>query len=359
MEDKYEGFVQAMCADIKRGVSRFLPGEPQCEGTTIATLFFGGGTPSVLSPEQIARILAAVKERYHLIEGAEISMEANPGTISLVNFKGYREAGVNRLSMGVQVLDDAMLRKLGRIHTASGALEAYALAREAGFTNVNLDFIYGLPNQDVSHLDTMLDRLLALRPLPEHLSLYSLIVEENTPLYTGVMRGLIKVPDDDTVADMYELVEQRLQKSGYSQYEISNWSRGLPCRHNLIYWNDHRYIAYGPGASGYWGTTRYKVISGPKQYVERAAAGKSVVQEAWQVGFTEEMGEFMMVGLRLNEGVSYLDFASRFGLDLEDAYGPELEKTRGLGLIREESDRVQLTPRGRLLGNEVFAIFLR
>ncbi|MDQ6695075.1 MAG: coproporphyrinogen III oxidase family protein, partial [Chloroflexota bacterium] len=153
MRDRYEPFVKALCADISRGVSRDLPGTPDCEGAAISTLFFGGGTPSVLSPEQIKRILDAARSRYLFADGAEITMEANPGTITLENFCGYREAGVNRLSMGVQVLDDVMLKKLGRIHSAEGALHSYALAREAGFSNINLDFIYGLPGQDLAHLE--------------------------------------------------------------------------------------------------------------------------------------------------------------------------------------------------------------
>src|SRR6476659_5934705 len=171
--------------------------------------------------------------------------------------------------MGVQVLDDLMLKKLGRIHSASGALESYRLAREAGFDNINLDFIFGLPGQDVKHLDDMLVRLLAVSPLPEHLSCYSLIVEENTPLHEGVARGLIQVPDDDETAEMYELVMSRLPDAGYKQYEISNWTRNLPCLHNLVYWHDQRYLAYGPGASGYWGNTRYKTVLAPSDYIRR------------------------------------------------------------------------------------------
>src|SRR4051794_9276224 len=241
MEDKFEPFVGAVCADIQRGVSRFLPGEDDCEGAPIATVFFGGGTPSVLQPGQIARILGEAGKRYNIGPDAEITMEGNPGTITLEKFEGYRRAGVNRLSMGVQVLDDVMLKKLGRIHSAEGALESYRLAREAGFDNINLDFIYGLPGQDLAHLDAMLDRLLAVDPLPEHLSCYSLIVEEHTPLYIGVQRGLIKVPGEDEVADMYELISERLEQAGYAQYEISNWSLGCrPCAHNLVYWRDQR-----------------------------------------------------------------------------------------------------------------------
>ena len=358
MEDKYGSFVEAICRDIERGAAWDLPGTPDCEGARISTLFFGGGTPSVLEPEQIASILEAAKRRYNLAPGAEVTMEANPGTISLEKFRGYLRAGVNRLSMGTQVLDDRMLKKLGRIHTAEGALESYRLACEAGFKRINLDFIYGLPGQDLAHLSGTLDRLLAVDPLPEHLSFYSLIVEEHTPLYIGVERGLIEVPGEDEVAEMYELICARLAEAGYRQYEISNWTRGEPCAHNLVYWHDQRYLAFGPGASGYWGDTRYTTVLGPQDYMERVRAGQSVLAEHDHVGEREEMGEFMMLGLRLNEGVSATEFERRFRVPLETAFGGELERFRGLGLLEDAAEHVRLTPRGRLLGNEVFASFV-
>jgi oxygen-independent coproporphyrinogen-3 oxidase len=285
-------------------------------------------------------------------------MEANPGTISLANFEGYLRAGVNRLSMGVQVLDDVMLKKLGRIHSTEGALESYRLAREAGFTNVNLDFIFGLPGQDLAHLDRMLDHLLSIRPLPDHLSFYSLIVEEHTPLYVGVMRGLIEVPGEDEVAEMYELICERLSRAGYEQYEISNWTLGKPCSHNLVYWHDERYLAFGPGASGYWDKTRYTTVLAPADYIERVTQGKSVVADRNKVLAPEEMNEFMMLGLRLNAGVSRDDFSRRFGVAMESVFSTELDDLHRLGLIETVEGHVRLTEHGRLLGNEAFARFV-
>jgi oxygen-independent coproporphyrinogen III oxidase len=358
MEDKFGPFVEAICADIQRGVSWDLEGTPDCEGATAASIFFGGGTPSVLMPAQIAQILRASRARYRIAPGAEVTMEANPGTITLEKFEGYLEAGVNRLSMGVQVLDDRMLKKLGRIHTAEGALESYRLARQAGFQNINLDFIFGLPGQDLAHLGTMLDRLLDVDPLPEHLSCYSLIVEEHTPLYIGVERGLIEVPGDDEVADMYELICERLALRGYEQYEISNWSRGSPCAHNLVYWHDQRYLAFGPGASGYWAGTRFSTVLGPADYISRVTEGRSVLAEQHVVSRHEEMGEFMMLGLRLNSGVSRKEFARRFGKALDEVFGPDISELQALGLLEADGDAVRLSERGRLLGNEVFARFI-
>jgi oxygen-independent coproporphyrinogen III oxidase len=358
MEDRYEPFVQAICADITRGVGQFLDGEADCKGAHVSTVFFGGGTPSVLQPEQIGRILQAARARYDIAPDAEVTMEANPGTISLEKFKGYREAGINRLSMGVQVLDDAMLKKLGRIHSAEGALDSYRLAREAGFDRINLDFIYGLPGQDLAHLDQMLDRLLAVEPLPEHLSCYSLIVEEHTPLYIGVMRGLITVPGEDEVAAMFELISQRLTEAGYRQYEISNWTRGKSCAHNLVYWHDERYLAFGPGAHGYWGNTRYSTILGPSDYTKAVGTGVSVLAEQTPVGREDEMSEVMMLGLRLNDGVDRGEFRRRFGIAVESVYGSEVDKLVALGLLEVHGDNLRLTERGRLLGNEVFERFI-
>ncbi len=358
MEHRYEPFVRALVRDLERGASWDLPGAPSCEGAEIATVFFGGGTPSVLTPEQIGRILAAAKRRYSIKAGAEVTMEANPGTISLEKFEGYLAAGVNRLSMGVQVLDDRMLRKLGRIHTAQGALQSYRLARQAGFENVNLDFIYGLPGQDLSHLTSVLDRLLELDPLPDHLSCYSLIVEENTPLHAGVERGLIAVPDEDDVAEMYEHICRRLPEAGYAQYEISNWSRGKPCAHNLVYWHDGRYLAFGPGASGYWGDVRYTALLSPGEYIRNVVEGESVLAERTEVSRQDEMSEVMMLGLRLNEGVGLARFEARFGVALLEVYGQTVRQVMSLGLLEEADGRLRLTARGRLLGNEVFARFI-
>jgi oxygen-independent coproporphyrinogen-3 oxidase len=358
MESRYEPFVRAMCADLARGVSQYLEGEPDCEGAEVATVFFGGGTPSVLTPEQIGRIMDAARARYNIAPDAEVSMEANPGTITLEKFQGYLEAGINRLSMGVQVLDDPMLKKLGRIHSAEGALESYQLALDAGFTRINLDFIFGLPGQNLTHLDRMVDRLLDVRPLPEHLSVYSLIVEEHTPLYIGVQRGLIKVPGEDETAEMYERIGERFSNAGYRQYEISNWTRGEPCAHNLIYWHDQRYLAFGPGASGYWGNTRYTTLLGPGEYNEHVGQGDSVIADQNFVDREEEIGEFMMLGLRLNSGISVYEFERRFETDITAVFGEELVRLYSIGLLEREGDAIRLTERGRLLGNEVFARFI-
>src|SRR5690242_10980627 len=282
-EHLYAPFVDALCADLARGpepatLRRLAPGPagdadplaawvPGAGPLPVATIFFGGGTPSVLTPEQIGQILAACRAHYAVAPDAEITLEANPGTISEAKFAGYREAGVNRLSMGVQSFDDAMLKALGRIHTADQAREAFARAREAGFDNINLDLIFGLPGQDLDHWDRTLDAMLELQP--DHISAYSLIVEERTPLWKLVELGRVVVPGEDAVGDQYERARERLAAAGYQQYEISNWTRTVPCRHNLVYWHAEEYLGFGPGAAGYWANRRYTTIRRPAEYIRR------------------------------------------------------------------------------------------
>lgn len=372
-EHLYEAFVAALCADIARGpepatLARLAPApagaaDPLADDDPaaplpVATIFFGGGTPSVLAPAQIGRILDACRARYAVAPDAEISMEANPGTISEANFAGYRAAGVNRLSMGVQSFDDAMLRALSRIHTADQAREAFHRARRAGFDNINLDLIFGLPGQDVAHWDRTLDALLELAP--DHLSAYSLIVEERTPLWKLVEIGRVIVPGEDEVGAQYERARDRLAAAGYRQYEISNWTRTAPCRHNLVYWRAEDYLGFGPGAAGYWGNRRYTTIRRPARYVAALAAGETPIANAEWITPDVAMGEYLMLGLRLNEGVALDDFAARFGQPFDAVFGPTARQLTEWGLLAWEpaQGRIRLTERGQLLGNEVFARFL-
>ena len=373
-EHLYAPFVEALCADIARGpepdVLRRLAPVPEGEADPldrfdreagplpVATIFFGGGTPSVLTPEQVGQILDACRAHYAVAPDAEITLEANPGTISEAKFAGYRAAGVNRLSMGVQSFDDAMLKKLSRIHTAAEAREAFRRARRAGFDNINLDLIFGLPEQDVAHWDRTLDALLELQP--DHISAYSLIVEERTRLWKLVEIGRVVVPGEDIVGEQYELARTRLAQAGYRQYEISNWTRTEPCRHNLVYWHAEDYLGFGPGAAGYWGNRRYTTIRRPAEYVRRLGAGETPIREAEWIDRATAMGEFLMLGLRLNEGVVLAEFARRFGQPFEAIFGPTAAQLAAWGLLEQEqrSGRLRLTERGQLVGNEVFARFL-
>jgi oxygen-independent coproporphyrinogen-3 oxidase len=287
-------------------------------------------------------------------------------------------AGVNRLSLGVQSFHDDELRLLGRIHTVAEAMTSFRAARRAGFHNVSLDLIFGLPRQSPDRWHATLTQALALEP--EHLSLYSLTVEDGTPLADSIARGDLPPPDDDLAADMYELAEEMLEAAGYLHYEISNWAKAgasgsqgathsLPsvCRHNLAYWRNEAYLGLGAGAHSSWREHRWYNLPWPQDYVARMAEG-GVGEAPWEspVAIQVEaingplaMGETMMLGLRLlKEGVPLARFATRFGRSLLDVYADELTSLQAEGLVERLSDRVRLTRRGWLLGNQVFGRFL-
>jgi oxygen-independent coproporphyrinogen-3 oxidase len=335
------------------------------------TVFFGGGTPSLLTPEQVARLVAAARQAFMLDDGAEITLEANPGALEYERLDAVHAAGVNRLSFGAQSFDPHLLRWMGRIHTADEIGAAVEAARGAGFTSLNLDFIFALPGQSAVTFAATLQRAIALAP--EHLSLYSLIVEEGTPLHRWVADGRVRPVDDDLAADMYELAATRLAAAGYTQYEISNWSMpGHACQHNLTYWRNLPYIGLGAGAHGWYGGRRYSEARAVREYLrrveascERAAREASddltvaqvpagAVAECEAIAPELEMAETAMVGLRLVEGLSLSDFAARFGRSFDEALGARLADVRALGLLEERGGHLRLTERGRLLGNEVF-----
>ncbi len=344
------------------------------------TVFVGGGTPTVLSLAPLRQVLDAARANFHLAPDAEISVEANPGTVDVAYLSGLRAAGVNRLSLGAQSFDDDELHLLGRIHNAAEIAAAFRAARQAGLSNVGLDLIYGLPGQALARWQTTLQQALAL--LPEHLSLYSLTVEPDTPLAGRIACGDLPLPDDDLAADMYELAEKMLAQAGYLHYEISNWAKAdcklqmadgrlhnayFVCRHNMIYWHNGAYLGLGAGAHSSWAGRRWHNVLAPQAYVARAAQGSAgdalwaspVVASVEVIDQTLAMGETMMLGLRLlQEGVSLADFAARFGRSLHAVYAAELTNLQAEGLLEQLPDRVRLTRRGRLLGNQVFARFL-
>ncbi|RME84170.1 MAG: radical SAM family heme chaperone HemW [Caldilineae bacterium] len=358
-ERLYDAYVQALSRAVREDGER--RGHPR-----VRSLFLGGGTPTVLEPAHLRAIFAAVREGFRLQEDAEITSEANPGTVDQSRFQALRACGVNRLSMGVQSFDDEELRFLGRIHTAAEAEQAMQMARRAGFDNINLDLIFGLPGQRMATWQRTLDRAIALAP--RHLSLYSLTVEPDTPLATWVARGQVAEPDPDLAADLYELAGERLAAAGYHQYEISNWAEGpleadgLPryaCRHNLVYWRNEPYLGYGPGAHSYDGRRRWSTVRSVPTYIAAVERGETPIDFQENISPELEMGETMMLGLRLvGVGVSRQDFRRRFGRDVADVYQAELAELAARELLEITAERVRLTPAGRLLGNEVFAAFL-
>lgn len=324
-----------------------------------STLFIGGGTPSLLPADEVARIIDAAVDYLRLADGAEITLEANPEGISVEYARDVRAAGVNRLSIGVQTLAQSGLKVLGRLHGAQGAENAYKAARQAGFQNISLDFIYGWPGQTIEQWQS--DLVAILRWDPEHVSLYSLIVETGTPIATAVNRGQLIPVDDDEVAGFYDLAVQQLDDAGWEHYEIANWSRGSGLRsiHNQIYWQNGRYFGIGAGAHGFLGNTRASNVRLPAKYVQAVTAGTLPVTSCEDIDNDLSMGETMMLGLRLlRDGVSARDFERRHGLKLAERFSAPIARFTELGLLTWSGDRLLLTDRGALVSNSICAEFL-
>ena len=342
-----------------------------CAGTTVETLFFGGGTPSLVPPAEMKRLMEGLRQRFAIAAEAEVSLEANPESVSFDHLRGLRDLGVNRLSLGVQSFDDEELRFLGRIHSAAEAEAAYGAARQAGFENVGLDLIFGLPQQQLESWQRSLEK--AIRLEPEHLSLYALTVEENTPLGRAVAANRAWEPDEDTQAEMYEESEERLEAVGYDHYETSNWAwPGHRCRHNLTYWETRPYLGLGAGAHSYLRGCRFANTLLPQDYIELVQASGPAEEGADGLNLSKmpqvtslerlseqtEMSDMMILGLRLTEGVSRERFRERFGVGLEERYSQEISDLTRLGLLEMDSKSLRVTKRARLLANEALLRFL-
>ena len=329
---------------------------------TLKTLYIGGGTPTVLSSAQLRSLIAASGRAFLLAPDAEITVEANPGTVTDASLEGLRQAGANRLSLGVQSFQPPHLQLLGRIHTAAQARGAVALARAVGFANLNLDLIYGLPGQTLDQWQADLHEALALAP--EHLSLYALTIEEDTPLAARITCGETPTPDADLAAEMYEIAQSVLADAGYVHYEISNWARSRAgdgdyrCRHNLTYWHNEPYAGCGVAAHSWLLGRRRANVRGLQEYIQRLRQGQDPVAEEEAIGSDLERAESMILGLRLLEGVPRAGFQDRYGLDPVALYAPVLAETEALGLLEVTDTHIRLSPRGLLLGNQVFWRFL-
>jgi oxygen-independent coproporphyrinogen-3 oxidase len=325
----------------------------------VKTIYIGGGTPTVLPLSHLARILDGARHAFAVDGRAEITMEANPGTVDTDTLGRLRALGVNRLSLGVQSFHDGELRLLGRIHSAAEATEALRSAKQAGFESINIDLLFGLPRQALASWQASLECVLELQP--DHLSLYALTVEEGTPLALAIAQGELPAPDPDLAADMYELAQDTLSAAGFVHYEISNWAR-IPsnqCQHNLIYWRNEPYLGVGAGAHSWLNGWRWSNTASPEEYVSEVRAGKRPLAAEESISRTLEIGETMIMGLRLlEEGVTFERFRGRFGKDLELQFASELADLVHLGLIRTDVIRVRLSKQGRLLGNQAFLRFL-
>jgi oxygen-independent coproporphyrinogen III oxidase len=348
-----------------RAVSRSAP-----HRLPVDTIYFGGGTPTVAPTREISTVLQHIAENFDLAPDAEISIEANPGTVNATAFYQLRQAGINRISFGMQTAHPAELEMLGRLHSYPNVLQAFIRARRAGFDNLSLDLIYGLPGQTLERWRQTIE--LALKFKPVHLSLYGLSLEPGTPLHACVENGLLPPPDDDLSADMYEWACDRLSINRFLHYEISNWALGEEriCRHNMQYWHNHPYLGLGAGAHGYAGGLRLANELDTRRYIQRChnpaprafPLSPATVQQT-PVSTPEEMGETMMVGLRLvQEGVSSRSFKKRFGQPIDSVFGDTIQRLCQQGLLEwslpVQHRRLRLTPRGRLLGNQVFMEFI-
>lgn len=346
--------VRAYIAALRQQI-RQLARDPAVRALSFATVFFGGGTPSTLPVEALAALLADCRQLLPLSsERAEISIEVNPGTIDGPGLQHLRRAGFNRLSIGVQSFDDRELQQLGRIHDRSEALATVAAARAAGFDNLSLDLMYGLPGQGLRGWQETLDRALALAP--EHLSLYELTPEEGTVLFRQLEQGQLTPADEETVLAMMAATQLAIGPSPLGRYEISNFAlAGRQCRHNLIYWHNGQYLGLGPGAVSAFAGQRLATIADLGEYCRRVATGQPVWAEVEQLDRETGFRETVIMGLRLLAGVSVARLHRRFGIDLPTYYGPILAPLLDQGLVTLAAGRLALTARGLPLANRVMA----
>jgi oxygen-independent coproporphyrinogen-3 oxidase len=326
-----------------------------------ATIFFGGGTPSLLNGEQIARLIQACRYAFDFPADAEITLEANPNSLDVPTCVALLDAGVNRLSLGVQTQDRRGLRVLGRRHEAADARSAFQAARETGFDNLSLDLIFGWPGQSLEAWRQDLECVLGWDGSPEHLSLYHLIIEPGTPMADAVNRGILYPPDDDASADLYELAIELLAEAGYEHYEVANWCRTpkLRSRHNLIYWRNGEWTGIGAGAHGQIDGHREMQHLLPKAFIEAIERGEAPISNVECITPEHACGETMMLGLRLlQDGISTDAFAARHGCQLQAIYGETINELADLEMLDVSTDRVRLTHSGLIVANDVCARFL-
>ena len=344
-----DGYIQSLVKEM--GLYRLSQNEP------LSTIFIGGGTPSALEPVQLEQLLFSIKDTIKPEPGYEFTVEANPGDLTKDKMRIMKEAGVNRLSLGVQSFNEELLKKIGRAHNVREVYETIDMAREAGFENISIDLIYSLPGQTLGDLEDTLDRALQLN-LP-HFSAYSLIIEPKTVFYIMLNKGKLSLPGEDAEATMYEYVMDRLTKAGYHQYEISNFAKaGYESRHNLVYWNNEEYYGLGAGAHGYLDGVRYHNHGPLKKYMNAIEENRKPIIEQITVSPKEKMEEEMFLGLRKMEGVSPQAFQQKFSQNIQDVFGDTINKMVSEGLLEISEGRIKLTQSGKLMGNEVFQAFL-
>ncbi|HEX8395909.1 MAG TPA: radical SAM family heme chaperone HemW [Pyrinomonadaceae bacterium] len=349
--DLAEKYVEALCREISKS-------KIQNPKSKIETIYFGGGTPSLLTPKQTEKILRAVSDRFSIQSNAEITMEMNPGTLTPQIARDFRSLGINRASYGAQTFDDDELKRLGRRHTAEDVRKTIDLLRDADFSNVSFDLIAGLPGQSLKDWQRNLNEALKLKP--EHLSLYLLEIHEGTPLAKHIGEGKQPVPDEDLAGEMYLFLLEKIAESNYEQYEISNFCLpGFESRHNSKYWTFEPVYGFGCSAHSFDGEhRRWANARDTNAYIELIEKTSAAIVEETILDEKERRAEFAFLGLRLMRGVCLTDFERKFGVALLDEYGAALEESFEAGLIEIEENRLRLTGEGALFSNTVFAAFV-
>lgn len=356
-EDFFVPYEKALISEIEL-IRRRLDLTPSAEGECSHSLYLGGGTPTVLPSSALKAILDSARHHFSLDPDGEITIEANPGTLSSSYLAELRDMGISRISLGVQSFREAELRLLGRIHDRRQALEAIRWSRAAGFCSMSVDLIYGLPGQRLSDWQETLR--VAIGQGPDHLSLYALTLEAGTPLTRRVAAGALAAPDEDLVAEMYLVADEQLLRAGYYAYEISNWAQpGFESQHNRNYWLNGPYLGFGPAAHSHIGLRRWWNVETLEEYSAILERGEMPMAGDELLDLYLDMAETVILGLRLvSEGLHTLRFAKRYGRSVREVYGPELEHLVEEGLVLQDDEKIRLTQRGRLLGNQVFMRFL-
>lgn len=347
MESIFDDYVRMLCREIDETYSDY-------RGMEVKSIFVGGGTPSVLPPALLGRISDKIFSRFDVDSQAEITIETNPGTLDAKKLAEMKSMYFNRLSMGLQAWQDRLLKKLGRIHTADEFETNFLQARDAGFKNINVDIMFALPAQSLDDWQETLEKVMKLRP--EHISAYSLIIEEGTPFFDMFDRGELKETDEDTDRKMYYLAKEMLSDKGYKQYEISNFAKeGFECYHNKVYWRTEEYQGFGLGAHSYADGVRFHNTYDMKEYLR----GEGLRMDKEFLSLQEKQEEFMFMGLRMNEGVSEAEFLRRFGESMDSVYGDEIKELISEELLVKKDGRLSLTDRGVDISNSVFEKFIR
>ena len=348
-EKTKERYIEALCDEL------LYIGSQRCD-KPLRSVFIGGGTPSVLPAEHIVRVMDVVKSRFTTEPDAEITIECNPGTLDEEKLRAYRECGINRLSLGLQSSDEKELKSLGRIHTYEDFTSCVQMAENAGFDNINVDLMSGLPGQTLSTFEETLRKVCTLSDSIKHISAYSLIIEEETPFGQMYEEGKLSLPDEDTDREMYHMTSRILEKYGFNRYEISNYARpGYECRHNLGYWTGVEYYAAGLDAASYYGHCRYSNTPDMEEYLKDPLAGPTLIEKLDLSGL---MSEYMILGLRLTDGVSVSEFEKRFKTPLSCVYGSKIDRFIRDGLLEQKNNKLNLSEKGLDLANLVMRAFI-